>query len=355
MITFNPGPSQISSQVQSYMRDFIEQNIWTISHRSSQFTEISLSAREGLRTYLGIPENYKVFYTASASEAMEIIIRSCVISHSHHLVNGAFSKKFFKVAQTIGKHPTREEIALWEGNFVVDAPQETELICLTENETSTWVQIRSQMISQIRKKYPDTLFAVDITSSAGWVQHHFSDADIWFFSVQKCFGLPAGLGILIVNEKALEKSQKVLEQTWDIGAIHSFPSMLKKYDIGQTDETPNVFDVYLLSRLVQDVHYIWIEETQKQTLEKYQFIEQKLWELWFSPFVKNPDYRSKTVYVFECEKQLQSEIKSVLKNNDITIGSGYGDIKDSTLRIANFPSIAHWDLEKLFGIIKTLV
>ena len=353
MITFNPGPSQISPQVKDFMREFIDQDIGSISHRSKQFTEISLSLRNGLKKYLQIPENYKICYVASASEAMEVILRSCVVSHSHHLVNGAFSKKFYSVAKQIGKMPTKEELALGQGKFECLVPQGAELLCLTENETSTGVQIPLSMIAEIRQKNPNTLFAVDVTSSAGGVKHDISQADIWFFSVQKCFGLPAWLGIIIFNEKVLQKTEEVFAKTHDVGAIHSLASMLKKYDDGQTDETPNVFDIFLLSKQLESLNTKWIEQIEMETLEKFRYIEGKLQKLGYTRFVKDDTFASKTVYVFDCPKDRQDTLKATLKKENITIGSGYGDIKDTTLRIANFPSITHEHLAQLFSFFSS--
>lgn len=112
MLTFNPGPSQISPRVKDFMREFIDSDTASISHRSKQFTQISLQARNGLIQYMGIPEGYKVFYLASASEGMEVILRNTVISRSHHLINGSFGKKWKAIASQINKQPTSEEIAL---------------------------------------------------------------------------------------------------------------------------------------------------------------------------------------------------------------------------------------------------
>jgi phosphoserine aminotransferase len=98
MITFNPGPSHISDITKQFMRDFIDTGIGSISHRSKAFNEISLSLRENLIQYLQIPKGYTIFYLASASEVMEVILRNTIVSRSHHFVNEAFSKKFYSVA-----------------------------------------------------------------------------------------------------------------------------------------------------------------------------------------------------------------------------------------------------------------
>ncbi len=356
MITFNPGPSQISDNVKEYILDFIKYDIGSLSHRSTQFTDISLWAREGLRKFLGVPENYKIFYLSSATEGMEVMLKSFVVEHSHHYINGSFSKKCYKVAKEIGKKPTKEEVPLWKGNFSLEVPEGTELICVTHNETSTGVQVLPDFIPNLRRRYPTTLIGVDITSSGGWIIHDITQADIWFFSVQKCFGLPAGLGIIMVNEKALEKSKIVVEQTWTIGSTHSLPNMLDKYEKAQTDETPNVFLIYLLSRQLEYLNNLGMQKIEEDTLKKYQFIQQKVLSIpWLSLFVEDDEYASRTVFVISCSAELQEKMKQALKAESIFLGSGYGELKDTTFRISNFPSISLGDLEKTFSIIEKLL
>src|SRR5690606_37779547 len=93
-----------------------------------------------------------------------------------------------------------------EGFFVdeVEVPVLAELVCLTQNETSTGVSIPEDSIHRLVEKYPDKLFAVDAVSSCPYTRLDYSKLDCVFFSVQKCFGLPAGLGVMVVSERAME-------------------------------------------------------------------------------------------------------------------------------------------------------
>jgi len=227
MFTFNVWPSQISNDVYKDIIMATTNWVLSISHRSNDFTDMSKSVHDWLRKLLNIPDNYKIFYLSSATETMEVVIRNFVVKNSFHLVNWAFSDKFYKTSLEIWKNAQKEQIEQWIWDFEYKIPDETELICLTQNETSTWVYIPNEHIAYLRKNNPEKLIAVDIVSSVGWVFPIISDADIWFFSVQKCFWLPAGLGIMIVNEKAIEKSKEVYKKTWDIGSTHSITNMLK--------------------------------------------------------------------------------------------------------------------------------
>ena len=51
-----------------------------------------------MKSFLEIPENYNICFLSSANEIWERIIQNLVLNSSTHLVNGAFSKKFYDFA-----------------------------------------------------------------------------------------------------------------------------------------------------------------------------------------------------------------------------------------------------------------
>lgn len=352
MFTFNVWPSQINEEVYDDIRELTTNWVLSISHRSLDFTNISKSLHEWLRKLLNIPDNYKIFYLSSATEGMEIVLRNFAVKNTFHFVNWAFSDKFYKTSLELWKNPQKEEIERWKGDFKYEIPNETELVCLTQNETSTWVYIPNENIKKLRKSNPDKLIVVDIVSSIWWVFPEIENADIWFFSVQKCFWLPAWLWIMIANEKAIEKSKKVYEEKKDIGSCHSVSNMLKKYDKYQTNETPNVFWIYLLNKQLERFNNIWSKNIEKETIEKFELLDSYFTtHKEFKPFVKNKQFRSKTVYVFEIEKEKQVILKEKLKWNWIVIWNWYGRLKDNVMRIANFPAIKQ---DYLINLIRLL-
>jgi phosphoserine aminotransferase len=194
MFTYNVWPSQISDEVYNDIIESTSNWVLSISHRSNDFTLLSKSLLDWLRKFLNIPDNYKIFYLSSATDAMEVVIRNFSYKNTFHFVNWAFSDKFYKTSLEIWKNALKEQIERWKWDFEYKIPDETELICLTQNETSTWVYIPNEYIANLKKNNPEKLLAVDIVSSVWWVFPVIRDADIWFFSVQKCFWLPAGLG-----------------------------------------------------------------------------------------------------------------------------------------------------------------
>src|SRR6185437_3618979 len=210
-IFFTPGPSQIYPTAYTYFQNGFKENIPSISHRSKGFQEIYQNLEMGIKKLLGIPKEYHIFIVGSGTEAMERTIQNCVERYSFHFVNGSFSKRFFTTANELGKNPEMHEVALGQGfdfpNIVI--PKKTELLCFTHNETSAGVMTPAKEIENIAKKHPEKLVAVDTVSSSPYVDLQYRLLDVVFFSVQKLFGLPAGMGIMIVSPRAIKKAESL--------------------------------------------------------------------------------------------------------------------------------------------------
>lgn len=342
-LTFNPGPSQISQATIKDIGEAIDRSILSISHRSEQFKDIFRLAVENLRRYLCISESYKILFVSSATEAMEIVLRNCAGRSSFHFVNGAFSERFYKIAEMIGKDPVKLVAEYGKGFDLseVNIPDQCDLICITHNETSTGYRWDYQEIQEVRSKYPGKIISVDIVSSALSEPLPVEEADIWFFSVQKVCGLPAGLGVIILNEKVISKSRELVERGSDIGSFHSLPVLYEKAEKYQTFETPNILNIFLFYKAMGRLCKIGIDEIEKKTREKahiiYSWLEA---HEHLRPFIEDPEHRSLTVVtVFLPEWIKCGVLAEKLGEMNIVIGRGYGDFSDSQFRIANF--IAH--------------
>jgi phosphoserine aminotransferase len=336
---FTPGPSQLYFTVSDHAKKAFKDGIPSISHRSKLFEQISNEATDGLRQLLSIPGEYHIFFTGSATEVWERIIQNLVAEKSFHLVNGSFSKKFYEISQQLGKKASKVEVT--EGNgFDADIaiPGGAELIGITHNETSTGVSLPLEQIYSIKTKNPNALIAVDAVSSLPYPAFDISKFDTIFFSVQKGFGLPAGLGVWIVNQKCIAKAEALLSKGISTGSYHNIPSLLSHAAKNQTPETPNVLGIYLLSKVVQDFLRRGIDVIRKETEYKaallYQALEQN--EV-VSAFVKDKKFQSKTVVVAETGIHTE-KLTRFLSEKGLFPGDGYGPFKKSQLRFANFPA-----------------
>ena len=352
---FTPGPAQLFPSFEKHLQTFVTEQLGSISHRSQQYRDLHKFTVDQLRVLLNVPETHAILFLGSASEIWERILFSCVELESFHLVNGSFSKKFYDYSNALNKYAHKFEKPMGEGFSAseIEVPEYAELICTTHNETSSGVQMSVPEIHKLKQRYPDKLVAVDMVSSAPYPDLDFKLIDTAFFSVQKAFGLPAGLGVWIVNEKCLAKAEQIRNQ-YSIGAHNDLPTLWKNALKHETPATPNVMGIYLLGKIAEEFNQIGVSDMRKETERKaaliYKFIEK---QPGFSAFVQQKAYRSQTVVVANTEMPSADIIKAV-KAKGMVIGSGYGEFKSTQLRIANFPATSTEQVEMLIKELGSL-
>jgi phosphoserine aminotransferase len=352
---FTPGPSQLYFTVHDHIRSAMRSSIGSLSHRSKEFEKIFRIAADGLRELLQIPNTHHVFFVGSATEIWERSIQNLVEHQSFHFVNGAFSKRYFEIARQLGKHAEKIEVMAGHGfESNVSIPRGTELIAVTHNETSTGVSLPLEWIYALKDKCPSALLIIDAVSSLPYPAFDFNKVDSVFFSVQKGFGLPAGLGVWIAHERCLAKAYALSERGISIGSYHCLPSLFEHAKKNQTPETPNVLGLYLLGQVIQDLLRRGLGIIRKETEYKAAILYNALnHHKVISPFVKNEKFQSKTVVVADCGPAT-SLIHEKLRIIGLIPGDGYGEFKNSQLRFANFPTHSKEQVELLVDTLSAM-
>ncbi|PIV08154.1 phosphoserine aminotransferase [Candidatus Roizmanbacteria bacterium CG03_land_8_20_14_0_80_39_12] len=341
-IYFTPGPSQIYPKLNLYIKEALSRDIMSLSHRSKDYVDIAQNTQHTLRKLLQIPSTHHIFFMSSSLESMERIIANCVKTQSFHLINGSFAEAFFNAAEAQGK---KANILRFKPGERIDMdsvaiPKKTELICITQNETSNGSCIPMKDIYALKKRYPTIPIALDIVSSAPYPLVNFKKIDIAFFSVQKGFGLPSGLGILVVDDALVQKSKH--------RGYHDFPSLAQKELIFQTPETPNVLAIFLLGKVILDMINQGVGRMRKATEMKAKLIVEfiNVHPDFGLLFITDTNVRSKTVLAIEVGNKVDVIIEK-LKLKGFVVGKGYGIYKKTQIRIANFPQHSMRDFQRL--------
>jgi phosphoserine aminotransferase len=351
MISFYPGPSRIHDQIPKYVKDAATLGIMSMNHRSDEFIQLSKRTIALLKKRLRVPKKYTVFFTSSATECWEILAQSLITKKSYHIYNGAFGQKWFEYTQHITNSAQSFKFDKEEELDVVDHIYSSNdgVICITQNETSNGTQVSNTILKKLRNQNPNHLIAIDATSSMAGVKLDFKQADVWFASVQKCFGLPAGLAVMVCSPRALEQVKSKGEKKH----YNSLLFMTEMMERWQTTYTPNVLGIYLLMRVLQDMKSI--NSVHKETLERF-----RQWEVFLRPFesikmlINNQEVQSLTVLSIEAESKLVTKIKMKAKKQGILLGEGYGELKNNTFRIANFPAIKESEIKQLQKFLQTI-
>jgi phosphoserine aminotransferase len=347
MTTFYPGPSKIYPAVEGYLQDAFRTGVLSLNHRSPAFMDIMRQTMALLHKKLNIPTDYSIYFTSSATECWEIIAQSLAQTHSEHCYNGAFGQKWFEYSNKLLNDAQGNYFDLERSlSDQFEKAINPELLCLTHNETSNGTYISSDVLQKIRNATP-ALIAIDATSSLGGVALDWSLADVWFASVQKCLGLPAGMGIMICSPAALTHAASINDRRH----YNSLLLMDDNFKKSQTHYTPNTLAIYLLMRVLDNIEPIKnIDLKIRQEAQNwYDFIENETdWNL----LIQNPAVRSPTVIAISGSETRIQTIKQKCTEADIVLGNGYGLWQNNSFRIANFPAIESWEIEKLKSILR---
>ena len=351
MLSFYPGPSKVHPEVLGFIQEAFSNGVVSINHRSKRFEILLKDTLQVLHEKWNIPQDYTLYFISSATEAWEIIAQSLIKEKSLHLYNGAFGKKWAHYSQQIIPNAHSFEFGLNEDLKSVAntfSTKDFDTICLVQSETSNGTG--QKICRSDFKLNEDAIIAVDATSTMAGINLPWLEADVWFASVQKCMGIPAGLGVLICSPKALQRALKLNKK------VHYNDILLMEENrkLFQTHYTPNVLSIYVLNKLAHLLPNL--TEINQQTHEKAKlltefFSQANSFNLSF--LVKNSQVRLPTVFALNGEPTEIQRLQDLCLKNNIELGKGYGAWKDNTIRIANFPSHTLEDFSLLINLINS--
>lgn len=351
---FTPGPTELYYTVEQHVKKALRSGIASITHRSQQFEDIYKQVDSNLRDLLNLPDNYHVLFTTSATEIWDLSTESLVDEKSLHIVNGAFSEKFYRVINNSEKEALliQSDWGLFP-EIDINLVKQADHIAITHNETSTGVSTPLETIYKLREDNPEAIISIDAVSSLPYVNIDYTKIDSLYVSVQKCFGLPAGLGIWLVNDRCLKKAEDVNKNTGRFKSYHNLLSLVKQADKFQTVSTPNVLAIFLLAQVTSDMLHRGIQLIRSEIKYKsaifYKMLDN---HKKIQPFVEDKSLRSDTIIVVNSNDHTTDLIR-FLESKNLVIGTGYGKMKNTQARIANFPTHSKEQFELLTDLLET--
>ena len=344
MYNFYPGPSKIYPEVKNFAIEAFQSGILERNHRSELFMELLSDTIRLFKHHLNIPEDYKVFFISSATEGWEICAQSFFGKFPvNFYYNGAFGEKWMVYTQRICGNVSGQRFGISDEPEIPDTGESD--ICMVVNETSNGSHIN---LSQMKRPQGEGLLALDVVSSLGGVNYDFHKGDIWIASVQKCLGLPSGLGIMIVSPHAMRRAVELKERNH----YNSVLFINENFSKFQTPYTPNILGIYLLKRNLEQLDSIYqISESLKTRAKTTYDVINSTPGL--APLIENETVQSPTVITVKSKDIFQWH--NYFLENGVIVGKGYGQWRDDTFRIANFPAIKDYEFEKLFELIRNFV
>lgn len=226
-----------------------------------------------------------------------------------------------------------------------------DAITIVINETSTGIENDLRALRNTVNLASDkVIILADAVSAAFGTKIKISDADVLLFGTQKCLALPPGITIIVTNEKALDRANRVKNK----GYYFDFLKMKEFNENNLTIATPNISLLYALKKRLCLIKEEGINNFINEHEKKADLVRRWAVDNGFGLLVKGR--YSKTVTVIENNRGINIEnIIKKLEERDYCIANGYGHLKNKTFRIGHMGDITVNDtinmLQELEGII----
>jgi aspartate aminotransferase-like enzyme len=348
---FIPGPVDVLPEV---LEAFAHPQI---SHRIQATTDLQKRISDNLQKLM-FTENQIILSTSSGSGIMEMAIRSCTKKRAAVFSVGAFGDRWFKMAEVNGV--AADHFKSEEGQpttpEMVEAALETgkyDVVTVTHNETSSGIMNPVYEIGQVIAKYPDVMFLVDTVSSLGGakVEVDKCNIDVCLTSTQKALGLPPGLAVAAVSERAFERAQTVENRGWYFDLVSVYKKAAASYQYPSTPTTPHMWGLdFQLDRIlnVEGLQNRFDRHTEQAEIVRN-------WARKHFALYSNEQYLSNTV---TCIKNTignsVADLNKELGKRGYMISNGYGTTKEKVFRIAHMADRKTEDLLALLSEIEDI-
>ena len=350
---FIPGPVDIAPETYEAMCHGM------IGHRGGDFEALYASIQPGLQEILGTKRPVYLS-TSSAWGVMEGAIRNLVQTKVLNLCCGAFSDKWYDVAQRCGKEAEKIQVEwgqpidpevvrakLSEGGF--------DTVTMVHNETSTGVLDDLAGIAAVVKEFPGVILVVDTVSSLSAVPIEMDKLgiDVVLAGVQKALALPPGLAVFAISEAALERAS----QTEGRGYYFDFVEFEKNAAKNNTPSTPAVSLMYALKQKVDSIMAEGLEARFARHAKLNQMIHQWAEKHGFKNFAPE-GFQSKTLTAIDNQDgklDVAGFIKALRAKHNVLINGGYGKIKGVTFRISNMGNETEESIQELIDQLDEVI
>lgn len=361
-----PGPIVVSERV-------LQANaIQSLAHTSPEFVAIFQKVLIDLRKLFKSddPKDQAIVVAGSGTLGWDIAASNLVYPDEDVLVlsTGFFSDQFAECLKVYGANVdvlTANPGDIVPLKLIEDQlkKKEYKVITVTHVDTSTAVVEDIEKISKIvHEVSPDTLIVVDGVCSVGVEDIQFTNwgLDYVLTASQKAIGVPSGLSIGILSERAIAKAQNRPQQTTWFASLKKWLPIMQNYEQGKPSyfATPAVQLVNALKASLEEIledpldkRFAKHHETSVKFKKNLQSIGLKL-----LPVNEEVAANGLTAVYFP-EGVNGSEVLPLIYKKGIVLAGGiHKDLKDKYFRIGHMGVSAlddsRGDTDKAFKAIK---
>ena len=353
---FLPGPTEVRPEIlEAQVRPMI-------GHRGPDIQGLMERLQAGLRM-LFRTERRAMISTSSATGLMEAGIRNGVRDRVLCLVNGAFSQRFAQIAEACGKTVETMEVPWGEAHdpgAVAERLRDGrfDAVTLVHSETSTGVLQPLEALARVVAEHDEALLIVDAVTSLGGapVETDAWGLDFVLTGSQKALALPPGLALGVASDAMLERAATVPDRGLYFDLL-TFQSNLEKH---QTPNTPALslmyaLDAQLLAIGEEGVENRWARHARQAERCAAWVDEMRSGGVALS-VLPDPGVRSPTVTCIELPEELPGpSVVEAMRERGWVIGSGYGKLKPTTIRIGHMGDHSMTELDALLDALEEVV
>ncbi len=349
---FIPGPVNVRDDVLAEMTNSI------IGHRTMAASDLQRGISKKLQKVF-YTNNRIILSTSSGTALMEGAIRSFTKKRAAVFSNGFFGTLWYEMAiyNNIEADLFVSEKGKPISGKMVDEVLSTgkyDLITITHNETSSGITNPMEEISKVIKKYPEIVWLVDGVSSIGGIKLEVDKlgVDVCIVSSQKCLGLPPGMAIASVSEKAIKRARNIDFRGYYLDFLELYET------IDTTDyqyiSTPNIPLMFAMNYQLDKI----LDEGLENRFKRHKILGNMVrdWAKKYFTLYTEEDYASNTVTTIENTMNIDFDLlNEELGRRGFQISNGYGDLKDKTFRIGHMADCTVDELEELLENLDEII
>jgi phosphoserine aminotransferase len=351
---FGCGPSKVPAEVLAVLSGEGAALLGT-SHRQAPVKNAVKRLQDGMRSLFGLPDEYEVLIANGGATAFwEMGAFGLVEQRSQHYVFGEFSSKF---GASTGAAPWLDAPVIVSSTpgtrpALVATPAGVDVVAFTHNETSTGV------MQDIVRPAGDALVVVDATSGAGGLPVQMTQADVYYFSLQKGFAADGGLVIAFASPKAIARMETIAASDRYIPAFFNLKTVIDNSRKNQTYNTPAISTILLGMAQVERMVAAGgltaaVSDSRAKSDALYSWADARSWA---SPFVVDPAARSLVVGTVDLDDAIDHNIVTqILRANGVVDTEPYRKLGRNQLRVGMFPAVDIADVQAYTACIDYIV
>jgi alanine-glyoxylate transaminase/serine-glyoxylate transaminase/serine-pyruvate transaminase len=335
-----PGPTPVHPRILNALSQP------TISHVSPVFVAEMKEALENLKKIVFCKTGESFIVAGAGTLAMEMALLNTIGRRERLLTlsQGYFGRRMGNIARSFGMNC--DVLQGDKGRAVEPGVLKDRIsrraytaVVATHVDTATGVCAPVEKYAQIIREY-ESIFIVDGVCATGGIEERMDDwgMDIVLTAAQKCFGVPPGLAVLVVSERAMQKRERMKSISAFYADLLNWLPVMK--DPSKYFSTPCVNEM----RAFFEGTKIMLNEGMENRFARHnrvaQTIRAGLSDLGFS-FVPEDPYLADTLSVVRYPDGIDDRIfRKTYAENGVIVAGGLGDMAGKVFRMGHMGNLS---------------